>query len=473
MFVRRRGCLIIQELCLAPSPLPGRTPPSTTPHLFLSFDPPHESTPGEYITVNHLECRVFLVKFWNFGLIPSRVFFFSSESVLTPGKSQLVNSTQPSTMPRVRKPLPICLLACLFCDTVANTRGNLNLHFDKTIPTYRTAFGHSVCPADRLHHLGIIRAHRMTANRPEIDIQETDLVLRLVLTEFARHILYETTEKKLPMRTLLCPVDAEWWQRAVDSVVAEFRKDNDRDELRKNVKNLVAAAKSLLENDISSGGPGNVNLRTGFAARDLVVNCKGDLVMTTAKGNSTVNNRRDGPSAAADKKSKAKWAATEKGPQAKQNEDPSDADDAANLADLTRSSSSSETDSDSDSESESDVEPIRRPRRRPAPESTAAPRPSAAKPTMLDPLFTLDVSILRRPTFAIPVYGNETLATVVATAWLQAPRAVRANKDKKVVTSDEKGWGGLWNERLWLDLVEAAGREVVPPVYKVIIEFEE
>lgn len=38
---------------------------------------------------------------------------------------------------------------------------------------------------------------------------------------------------------------------------------------------------------------------------------------------------------------------------------------------------------------------------------------------------------------------------------------------------EEPSWGGVWKDHLWFDLVHAAGREVVPPVYCVVLEFEE
>lgn len=50
---------------------------------------------------------------------------------------------------------------------------------------------------------------------------------------------------------------------------------------------------------------------------------------------------------------------------------------------------------------------------------------------------------------------------------------MRATAVTKVMSSEEPGWGGVWNSRFRFDLVNAAGREVVPPVYCVVPEFEE
>lgn len=388
-------------------------------------------------------------------------------------------------------------LACLFCDFVASTRGNLNVHLDKTIPAYRLAFGHTKCPPDHLHHLGIIRAHRMPVGRDGIDVQEPDPVLRLVLAEFARYTEYTTSEKKIPPRTRLCEVDVHWWQAAVDEVVDSFKQDADRAILRRNVMALVGTAKRLLREDVGTGNNVAINIEPQFVGGDLLQN--GDVVTVGRKADRCTHDNRgsafaDSSRTAVNRKRKGKGKEhamlNEKdfdddddafGPEDEDTRFDSAVDDTVHQVDLTH------TDSSSSSSSESDDEPVARVRRTrlhsPDPISIPAPRrvipPSvviqkpAAQQYDLDPLFTLKVSILRRPAITVPVYGHETLAGIIRKAWKHAPKAVRANSDAKVMSSEEPGWGGIWNDRLWCDLVTCAGGEVEPPVYSVVLEFPE
>lgn len=371
-------------------------------------------------------------------------------------------------MVRPRKIPSSEFLACLFCDFVAPTRGNLNVHLDKTLPAYRLAFGHTKSPPDRLHHLGIIRAHRMPVGRAGIDVQEPDAVLRLVLAEFARYTEYTTAEKKLPPRTRLCEVDVLWWQAAVDEVVDAFTQDEDRAILRRNVMALVSTAKRLLREDVGTRNNVAVNIEPGFVGGDLLM--KGDVVTVGRKVDRSVHDNRgsafaESSTTAASRKRKGKQPAMS-------NENDYDDDDVAFLhqdedtrfdsavndtvdqVDLTHTDSSS---------SDSDAEPATRIRRArlpspdplslPAPRRVVSPSVVIPKPPTphhdLDPLFTLQVSILRRPAITVPVYGHETLAGIIRAAWKHAPKAVRANTDAKVMSSEEPGWGGIWTDRLW------------------------
>lgn len=388
-------------------------------------------------------------------------------------------------------------LACLFCDFVASTRGNLNVHLDKTIPAYRLAFGHSKCPPDHLHHLGIIQAHRMPVGRAGIDVQEPDPVLRLVLAEFARYTEYTTSEKKIPPRTRLCEVDVVWWQAAVDEVVDSFKQHADRAILRRNVMALVSTAKRLLREDVGTGNNVAINIEPQFVGGDLLMN--GDVVTVGRKADrsthdnrgsafaessrTAINNKRNG-------KGKEQAMSNEKDfdddddaflPENEDNRFDSAVNDNMDQVDLTH------TDPTLSSSSESDAEPAARVRRTrlPSPDPISFPAPRRVIPPSvvirkpaaphhdLDPLFMLQVSILRRPAITVPVYGHETLAGIIRKAWTHAPKAVRANTDAKVMSSEEPGWGGVWNDRLWCDLVICAGGEVEPPVYSVVLEFPE
>lgn len=105
------------------------------------------------------------------------------------------------------------------------------------------------------------------------------------------------------------------------------------------------------------------------------------------------------------------------------------------------------------------------------PKSRVAPRPVDIE--SYDHLFTLSVSILRRPAVLINVFGHETLAMIISTAWEQAPKSIRRNEDTKVMLSEVDMWEGIWTEILWKDIVRAAGQEIEPPVYTVVLEFEE
>lgn len=393
-------------------------------------------------------------------------------------------------MVRPRKIPSSEFLACLFCDFVAPTRGNLNVHLDKTLPAYRLIFGHTMSSPDRLHHLGIIGAHRLPTGRPGIDVPEPDALLRLVLAEFARYTEYKTLEKKLPPRTSLCEIDAIWWQAAVDEVLDAFKENADRTILRKNVMTLVKTATRLLKDDVGTGINVGIHIEPGFVGGDLLM--KGDVVTIGRKGDRSVHDNRgsafaESSTTAASRKRKGK-APAKSNDYDDDDEDflPDDDDtrfdeaahDAGEQVDLTRTDSSS---------SESDAEPPVRARRArvvsPDPISLPVPRrvvrPSVVIPEPaashhdLDPLFTLQVSILRRPAIMVPVYGNETLAEIIRTAWKHAPKGVRGNTDLKVMVSEEPGWEGVWNDRLWYDLVSSAADEVVPPAYSVVLEFPE
>lgn len=434
--------------------------------------------------------------------------------------------TYTSAMVRPRKPPSSELFACLFCDLVFPSRGGLNVHLDRTLPAYRIAFGHPMCPPDRLHHQGIIQSHRLAVRRPNIDIEEADPILRLVLAEFARYTEYATVAKKLPPRTSLCEVDALWWQAAVDEVLESFKDDADRGRLRSNVMALVNTSKFLVQNDITTGNKAAVNTgQSGGCSGNITMKGAGDLAIA---GRSVVNDNRR--SAFADRSKIVSGYTRKRNEPAAENEDgdyqPEDeagggsgsaGDRIIDHLDLTETDSESESES---SESESDVEPQIRSRRarkaspdelalpvRPRPSvvipKSVAPRPkpvapepviprpkpvvaraepvaphpepvaSKPAPEAVDALFTLQVSILRRPAICVPVYGHETLAGIIETAWRKAPKVVRRMADAKVMFSEETGWCGVWTELLWSHLVAAAGNEVEPPVYCVVLEFAE
>lgn len=440
-------------------------------------------------------------------------------------------------MVRPRKPPSSELFACLFCDLVSPSRGGLNVHLDRTLPAYRIAFGHPMCPPDRLHHQGIIQSHRLAARRPNIDIEEADPILRLVLAEFARYTEYSTLEKKLPPRTSLCEVDTLWWQAAVDEVLESFKEDADRGRLRSNVMALVNTAKFLVQNDVTTGNKAAVNTgQSGGFRGNVTMKGAGDLAIA---GKRVVNDNRRSAFADSSKmvsgntrKGKEPAASNEDGdyqPEDEAGSSGSAGDRIIDHLDLTETDSESES-----SESEPDVEPQIRSRRarraspdelalpvRPRPSvvipksvaprpkpvapepviprpkpvaarpDTVAPRPkpvaaraepvapppepvaSKPAPEALDALFTLQVSILRRPAICVPVYGHETLAGIIETAWKKSPKVVRQMADAKVMFSEETGWCGVWTELLWSHLVAAAGNEVEPPVYCVVLEFAE
>lgn len=362
----------------------------------------------------------------------------------------------------------------------------------------------------------------MTAGRDGIDVEEPDATLRLVLSEFARYTEYSTASPKLPTRTTLCEVNALWWQAAVDEVLDSFKETGKRDELRRNVMALVASAKRLLQDDVGTGNVA-INIETGVVEADLVMQGAGTVVMSGCKIDRSVHDNRrsafaESSSAAASRKRKGKEPAVwkdkdsdEDPPQHENTRFSAPADPIVESVDLTQVESSSSS-SSSDSDSEPPVQRRRRervsspdelslpapPRRTSAPSvvipaarriadpsvatpSVVIPKPvipkpgplPRPKPRSMDALFTLQVSILRRPAITLPVYGHETLAAIIRTAWKQAPKAVRSNADTKVMVSEEHGWSGVWSDRLWADLVSAAGREVLPPVYSVVLEFEE